>query len=318
MGRHETNMIILLYGFDRHRLMRKKGEISDIYITRNAQALDFKKFDLSRKEDFSLLEDFIKTQSMFTSKKLAQVDYCFAREKELLSLIQLMSVATDVTRTLLFSHYGDLPKGILADYLREDGNAKIQHFPLSTKVQVSALLRDRLGKAGITMEAKLADLFEGYYGNDTDKLEMASERLVLWKQANGDTCVTEKDFIYFIPETEESIFACAEAFLKKDITELHRIMGATAYTKQHAGELLRILDYELKQLLIILGGDKQKIQTLVFWIRRKLEGIARTLSKDEVVMWYTKIASLDARLKRSEVSESEAVEELLYTPLLLA
>jgi len=311
-------MLIVLHGHDQKRLLQKKKEIIDVYTTRNAQALDFKKFDLSRKEDFVLLEDFIKTQSMFTGKKLAQVDYCFAREKELLGLIQLVSIATDTTRTLLLSHHGDVPKGVLADYLREDGNAKIQHFPLSTRVQVSALLRDRLGKAGITMEAKLADLLVGYYGNDTNKLEMASDRLVLWKQANGDTRVTEDDLVYFIPETEESIFACAEAFLKKDITGLHRIMGATAYTKQHAGELLRILDYELKQLLVILSGDKQRMQAFAFWIRRKLEGIAQILSKDEVIMWYTKIASLDASLKRSEITESEAIEELLYTPLLLA
>ncbi|MBI5153311.1 MAG: hypothetical protein HZA36_02525 [Parcubacteria group bacterium] len=311
-------MIILLYGFDRRRLMQKKKEISDVYIARNAQALDFKKFDLSRKEDFSLLEDFIKTQSMFTSKKLAQVDYCFAREKELLGLIRLMSVTTDTTRTFLLSHHGDIPKGVLADYLKEDSHAKTQHFPLSTKAQVSALLRDRLGKLGITLEVRLADLFIGYYGNDTDKLEKALERLILWKQANNDTHVTEADLTYFIPETEESIFACAEAFLRKDIAELHRIIGATAYTKQHAGELLRVLDYELKQLLVILGGDKQKMQTLAFWIRRKLEGIARTFSKEELTVWYTKIASLDARLKRSEVSESEVIEELLYTPLLLA
>jgi len=311
-------MLIVLHGHDQKRLLQKKKEIIDVYTTRNAQALDFKKFDLSRKEDFVLLEDFIKTQSMFTGKKLAQVDYCFAREKELLGLIQLVSIATDTTRTLLLSHHGDVHKGVLADYLREDGNAKIQHFPLSTRVQVSALLRDRLGKAGITMEAKLADLLVGYYGNDTNKLEMASDRLVLWKQANGDTRVTEDDLVYFIPETEESIFACAEAFLKKDITGLHRIMGATAYTKQHAGELLRILDYELKQLLVILSGDKQRMQAFAFWIRRKLEGIAQILSKDEVIMWYTKIASLDASLKRSEITESEAIEELLYTPLLLA
>jgi|GEM_PF-4317608 len=311
-------MLIVLHGHDQKRLLQKKKEIIDVYTTRNAQALDFKKFDLSRKEDFVLLEDFIKTQSMFTGKKLAQVDYCFAREKELLGLIQLVSIATDTTRTLLLSHHGDVPKGVLADYLREDGNAKIQHFPLSTRVQVSALLRDRLGKAGITMEAKLADLLVGYYGNDTNKLEMASDRLVLWKQANGDTRVTEDDLVYFIPETEESIFACAEAFLKKDITGLHRIMGATAYTKQHAGELLRILDYELKQLLVILSGDKQRMQAFAFWIRRKLEDIAQILSKDEVIMWYTKIASLDASLKRSEITESEAIEELLYTPLLLA
>ncbi len=311
-------MIILLHGSDRQRLFKKKREIVDVYTTRNAQALDFKRFDLTRKEDFSLLEDFIKTQSMFTNKKLAQVDHCFTREKELLGLIHVTSIATDSARTLLLSHYSDLPKGALADYLKEIGNAKAQHFPLGTKAHVSALLRDWLSKAGIVMEAKLLDVFIGYYGNDTDKLEKASERLILWKQANSDTHVTEDDLIYFIPETEESIFACAEAFLRKDIKELHRIMGATAYTKQHAGELLRILDYELKQLLIILSGDKQKIQTLAFWIRRKLEDIARTFSEGELVMWYTKIASLDARLKRSEVTEGEAIEELLYTPLLLA
>ncbi|MBI5421121.1 MAG: hypothetical protein HZA35_02290 [Parcubacteria group bacterium] len=309
-------MIILLYGADRQRLMQKKKEIYEVYVTRNAQALDFKKFDLSRKEDFVLLEDFIKTQSMFTSKKLAQVDYCFAREKELLDLIQLMSLPTDVTRTLLLSHYSELPKSALAEYLQEIGHARVQRFQLGTKAQASALLQEQLGRAGITVELKLFDLFVGYYGNDPSKFEKAVERLVLWKQANNETRVTEDDLVYFIPETEESIFACAEAFLRKDITEFHRIMGTTAYTKQHAGELLRILDYELKQLVIILSGDKQKIQTLAFWVRRKLEDIARTFSQEELVMWYKKIASLDARLKRSEVTEGEAIEELLYTPLL--
>ncbi len=193
-----------------------------------------------------------------------------------------------------------------------------QSFSLPTKSTTNSLIKDWLDKTGLSADARTVLALGEYYGNDFGKLEFAMERLLLWKRANSSLHVTAQDLEFFIPETEENIFTFVEALIKKDIEEIYRIIRATTYAKRNVWDILRIFDFELKQLVLVMSGDKKGMGGLSAWVRGKLERITKLTSEREIIAWYNTIASLDARLKRSEIGEDEAFEEIISTPLLFA
>ncbi|MDE1970789.1 MAG: hypothetical protein KGI50_04430 [Patescibacteria group bacterium] len=303
-------MILLLYGADRHSLLQKKKEICDIYAARNP-ALDMKRFDLQIKDQMADLDAFFKTPSLFVTKKLAVVDSPFARAKELLLFLQSNEAAHDEDRTILIIYDKELPKGDLASYLISDKQIRTQRFPLTTSVGAGKLIRETCRAAGIAIERDGVATLVSYYGVDTGALRHAVERLILWKQANQSTTVSDIDLLYFSPQGEESIFVYVEALLKNDVPGAMVLLHRSSEPFP-ARDVIRIFELQLKQLMVAMSNDKKAQSAIPGWLVRKLHAIARATNENTLLHWYTTIASLDVRLKQGAIGEEEAQEELLY------
>jgi DNA polymerase III delta subunit len=155
-----TNMIIFLYGPDDYRRAEKKRSVIAEFVKKRGD-LGLATFDLEEKTAFEALADFLKTQSLFESAKLAVLENAFEIEAPKLSKL-LKPFLEEKNITVLIAEK-DKPVKALAFLI--DKPAISQKFETLVGVEwlsfVNAAAKANGAKLSLPAARFLADVYQG-------------------------------------------------------------------------------------------------------------------------------------------------------------
>jgi len=233
-------MIIFIYGPDSWQGQQKVLELKTKFIKEVDQAgnawSSVTGADLTMKE----LNDLLSANSLFTSKRLLIIKDILSANKTFLAelvdyLPQLSNsghiIIVHETRTMqkkqktknevvLLGADGEEKKmnkeqKVLFDFL--SGQQYVQYFALLDSRQAVAWANNKLTANNLQMDYQAGQLLVGILGNDLWLLNNETDKLIAYKQAQGQTQVTVADIeIMAHGILDQGIFALTDALSNKD------------------------------------------------------------------------------------------------------
>lgn len=249
-------MILVLYGQDNYRRLKKISSIVSEFVKKHPHA-SVRRFDFSHlpEEEIIGFKEFIKNQSLFESAKLGVLKNSLAECGDRRVLKKLLEAAmTSEAITLILSEEKVIAKEFL--FLKDDKNSKYvksQEFALLDEGQLAVYAKREADARGLSLDVPAQKILAGKFKNDTWGLITAIEKLsLLGRPPRGaEICDVldineEYNFIDCIRQiaygnTQAKISTLERLLAQKD--DEAKIFNVLAYQKKE--QVMQFADYDL-------------------------------------------------------------------------
>lgn len=303
-------MLIFLYGQDGYRLKQDLNILITSYRAKNPESLSFAVLDLAEKENFTKLEDSIKTVSFFGEKRLLILKNAFEKAEEISGLINSWNLTEDKERILVFVEnlaQGEVTKKgrKLFKILTSKPNITKVFEPLTSKRLenwVIKIVRELDGQIEVDALKKLIY----YIGNDTWRLNCELNKLVNYKFKCQDKNIKLEDVNLLVTaKTELKIFDAIDAIGNKNKPKSFLLLSKHIESGEDPNYIFSMIVYQFRNLIKIKSlamghlqpsEISQRAGLHPFVVGKAIEQ-AKKFDMRELKDKFTELAEADIRFK---------------------
>ena len=248
-------MVIFLYGTDTHRLKQNVKLVADNYRKKHQSGLNYFQFNLSQPDDYSKLEDTIKSSSFFSEIKLVGVKNIFASAgmpEKIIDLIKQFNINADKELVLLVCENQDrkdlLSKNKKLFGLLSEGSL-VKEFNLLEGIKLENWVKREITARNCSVSTATARKLIGMVGNDSWALINEIEKLCNYKR-KGD--IKDEDLALLVPERIDlNIFDFIDAIGDRNKARAYELLYKEIKNGRDPYYILTMVIYQFRNLLTI-------------------------------------------------------------------
>ncbi|MBI2010925.1 MAG: hypothetical protein HYS89_01685 [Candidatus Colwellbacteria bacterium] len=247
-------MIILLYGLDSYRRLKKLAEITEAYRSKYT-GLSHERFDLAEEGSFPKFLDFVTSRSMFDPVKLVVLDNIIASDapNELKEILKTYAEIKDTTVVV----NSETKPPVKFKFLFEEP-VQVQEFPAPKEEGLDSFIKKTASAHELKLDEATVAHLAAAFGSDTWALATEIERLALASNGAGTPTKT-KDLIEKKPTREyyplinsvkwgrsrKERLVALERILSERRDEPARVFNTLAYRLKDEKEAKLFADYDV-------------------------------------------------------------------------
>jgi len=305
-------MLYLLYGKDEYRLNQKLLSIKQEYAKKYGSSLCFESIDLIESDE-KLFWSYLNQSSLFVSKKLLVIENAFSNLTFKKSFLKKIKELSHSEHILIFIEKKEIK---LTDsfFLALKESGKAQGFSILTGKKLENWVKNAFVQFGsnITEEA-LRNLLE-YTGNNLWLLSNEIQKLSAFKKE-----ITKKEVALLVkgsPEVE--IFKTIDALVSRNKKEALIAIQRFVDSGESLFYLSSMLAFQMRNLLMVKiaqssGNFLPKELGMHPFVLKKLTGIARNISVEQLKLSLQNIFTADLKRKTGQESPEGIIKSLILS-----
>ena len=245
-------MIILLYGPDSYRRLKKLSEIVEAYRSKYT-GFSHERFDLGEEDSFPKFLDFSTSRSMFDPVKLLVLDNILASDAPN-ELKEILKTYREIKDTTIVINLDNKPPVKLQFLLEKP--VQVQEFPAPKEENLAGFIKKTAGAHGLKLDEETVAYLADSFGSDTWALATEIERLAL--SSNGGAASAKeiiekkptKDYYPLINavkwgRSRKERLVALERILSERRDEPARVFNTLAYRLKDEKEAKLFADYDV-------------------------------------------------------------------------
>lgn len=306
-------MIIFIYGQDTFRSRQKLKEIIDHYREIHKSGLNLNYFDL-KESNFEAFSDEIKTNSMFSEKKLFVLKNANANKDFKNSFLKNQKMFADLKDVILFYEEGDSDDKF-SKVLKEMG--KSQEYSLLGGEKLKNWIQKELKKYQAKISPEGLQELADSVGSDLWQMNNEIKKLASYKA--GLLIGKEDVNILVKPKIESDIFKTIDALALKDKKRAFQLLKAHLEKGDSPLYLLSMINFQFRNLILVKSCqsrnqfpgnyiDLAKKLGIHPYVARKTTMQASRFSFEELKKIYKIIFQTDLSIKTGKLLPEAALE----------
>jgi DNA polymerase III delta subunit len=292
-------MIYYLFGKDDFRKRLRIEELKNSYLKNNYQIFKFEE------ENFSDLERDLKSNSLFTSRKVYLI-------------FDSSSIIEFLKTNRLFSFFENDSNVLILKFQNQDKNLKrltnlkiiFEEFEPLKNLELEKWLKNYSQSLKIEISSGQLKELISLFGNNLELITNELLKLSLYKPLSK---ITNDDFQKVITSYRElNYFKWLEAIFKRDLAGAINFEFEENEAARNLAGLLNALEK-----LVILKSSKDKEflkEDNLYWLNN-LKSMAYNLKKEEIENWLDFLINETLLVYKRRITSQEALERFIYLKL---
>lgn len=292
-------MIYYLFGKDDFRKRLRIEELKNSYLKNNYQIFKFEE------ENFSDLERDLKSNSLFTSRKVYLI-------------FDSSSIIEFLKTNRLFSFFENDSNVLILKFQNQDKNLKrltnlkiiFEEFEPLKNLELEKWLKNYSQSLKIEISSGQLKELISLFGNNLELITNELLKLSLYKPLSK---ITNDDFQKVITSYRElNYFKWLEAIFKRDLAKAINFEFEENEAARNLAGLLNALEK-----LVILKSSKDKEflkEDNPYWLNN-LKSMAYNLKKEEIENWLDFLINETLLVYKRRITSQEALERFIYLKL---
>jgi len=301
-------MIIFLYGEDTYRSRKKLKDIVQEYKKIHKSGLNLKHFEA---DDFNLLNDETRQNSMFQEKKLIIVQDPLSKASFREKFMENSSKFFDSNDVFLFFQEGKADERTAMFKLLKK-KAKAQEFKKLSGAKLKNWIKKEFQKYNVKTTEKVINFLAENIGNDLWRMSNEIQKLASYKKE-----INLEDVKKLVRlKIEADIFKTIDAIAQKNKKEALKLLHKHIDKGDSPIYLLSMINYQFRNLLIVKDlVDKKLPYNLIVkksglhpFVVKKTYSVCNRFDLENLKKIYKKILIFDLKIKTGQIEPEIALD----------